>query len=98
MLPGDRRRQEQKKQDETAKLERDKFNAMIQAQMNTPQGRKFVYWVLWLLQYNQPNPHNSAQAYRVAAMQGVAIEIHRQIYGIVPNEVEKMIREGVEGS
>ena len=96
MLPRERIALDAKKASDQRQTDKQIFDAMIKTQMSTPTGRKFVLWVLNLLQYNQPNVHNSAQAYRIAAVQNVAIDIQKQLYNIAPTETEKMVREGFE--
>lgn len=86
-----------KELDEQKEADRKRFESMIRDQMGTAQGRNFVCYILGLLRWNEPNIDCNANAYRVAAIQNVAIDIYKQIYDIVPDMTERMGREKKEG-
>lgn len=81
---------------EATELQRERFEHVINAQMASSEGREFVRWILSLLRYGEKNTPNSAEAYRIAAMQNVALDVYQTVYDIAPGQCERMMREKVE--
>ena len=81
---------------ESAELQRERFEHVINVIMASSEGREFVRWVLSLLRYGEKNTPNSAEAYRIAAVQNVALDVYQTVYDIDPAQCERMMREKVE--
>ncbi len=81
---------------EAAELQRERFEHVINTIMASSEGREFVGWVLSLLKHGEKNMPNSAEAYRIAAVQNVALDVYQAIYAINPALCERMMREKLE--
>jgi len=84
----------ERQKDKAAELAEARHEAMINAVMDTRIGRDFVRYVLNCLMFQQPNSAISAHAYKVAALQDVALSIYKEIYSINTDMCELMMREG----
>jgi len=77
-----------------AELQRMQHENMIKRQMETPQGRMFVWHVLGKLGYRQNITATNASVYGACAKQTVANDIEREIKKVCPSEFLRMEQEG----
>jgi len=86
---------EKKNVEKMIELKKAQKEHVIDTVLSMREGRDFVRGVLEMLDYNRKNTPCSAEAYRIAARQAVAVDLYSDIYRIAPDMWELMMREGI---
>jgi len=82
-----------KKAQDKADIKRARHINMLEQQMQTKPGRQFVWWILYLLGYDQPIVDINAKVYGMNAKQAIAIQIKEELKKASRDEVYLMERE-----